>query len=398
MLGRPRSRPRGFSVAREEVRRAWLELRGPRSTPGRAAASAAVGTFIGSIPIFGLHTPIVLALSLWLRLDGALAFLAANVSNPLFAPALLTAEAQTGSWLRTGAPLHVGGSAWSAAALRHVVADTFLGAPLIGLILAALAAALAWAVVAVSPDRAARPPYRLPPDAPPFLVTVERVATRYASPTSASPLERTRFHYLRAKLTTDPLAKLVAGLAADLPGGLGALLDVGCGRGQVSLLLLELGCASSSRGIDWDESKVATGRRAAGAHDGMPALAASFACGDARTEAYEPADTVLLVDILHYFSAPEQDALLERAAAAVRPGGRLVVREADTERGWRSALTWLEESFFTRVRWNRGERVAFRPARAIVARLEASGLRCEVRPAWGATPFSNVLVVGGRAG
>jgi hypothetical protein len=106
---------------------------------------------------------------------------------------------------------------------------------------------------------------------------------------------------------------------------------------------------------------------------------------------------VMLIDVLHYFTIEEQDALLARAAAAVRAGGRLVVREADTERGWRSAVTLLEERVFTAARFNRGERVRMRPAREIAARLVEAGLACEVRPAWGRTPFSNVLIVGRRA-
>jgi hypothetical protein len=39
----------------------------------------------------------------------------------------------------------------------------------------------------------------------------------------------------------------------------------------------------------------------------------------------------------------------------------------------------------------------FRPARQIAERLRAAGLSTEVRPAWGKTPFSNVLVIGRRA-
>ena len=80
----------------------------------------------------------------------------------------------------------------------------------------------------------------------------------------------------------------------------------------------------------------------------------------------------------------------------MRAGGRILVREADTEQGVRSAITWLDERVFTALRFNRGERVRLRAAREIVGRLEEAGLRCEVVPAWGRTPFSNVLVVGRR--
>jgi O-methyltransferase involved in polyketide biosynthesis len=110
-----------------------------------------------------------------------------------------------------------------------------------------------------------------------------------------------------------------------------------------------------------------------------------------------PSDTVLLIDLLHYFTLDEQDAILRRAAAALRPGGRLLVREADTERGLRSRATLLEEKLFTALRFNRGERVRFRPAREIAALLGEQGLSCTIRPAWGKTPFSNVLILATRA-
>jgi uncharacterized protein (DUF2062 family)/SAM-dependent methyltransferase len=384
-----------FSLWREELKRAWLELRGPETTPARAAVSVAIGAFIGSLPIFGCHTPLIIVLCIWFQLDGAIAWVVSNVSNPFFAPALLTAEVQVGAWLRTGTPLQLDRELTRSGALRHFVGYLFAGAPVVGAILAVAGAVITFGAVTLLPRRTSREPYRLPDEAPAWIKAVERVATRFASPRSAVARERTRFHYLRAKLLADPVAKLIADIAAGEPNSFGAVLDVGSGRGQLTLLLLELGVAASARGVDWDEGKIATAQRAAMAQTGgLPSLDAVFTRGDARTVAFDLADTVLLIDLLHYFSLEEQDKVLDRAVAAVRPGGRILVREADTHRGWRSLMTLAEERFFTLIRFNRGERVSFRPAREITARLEASGFQCSARPAWGSTPFSNVLVVG----
>ena len=258
-------------------------------------------------------------------------------------------------------------------------------------------------------------PYRLPEDAPPWVHAVERVAGRYSPPEGATPAQRTRFHYVRFKLLGDPVARLSADIAGDRPGALGELLDIGTGAGQLPILLLELGRAARARGFDWDRAKIEDARRAAGEGSGAslprssespgaqraahaaPPLDAEFWCADAREAELGTADTVLLIDLLHYFRVEEQDAILRRAAAAVRPGGRLLVREADTERGLRSSITLLEERVFTALRFNRGERVRFRPAREIAALLEQLGFSCETMPAWGKTPFSNVLLVGSRA-
>jgi SAM-dependent methyltransferase/uncharacterized protein (DUF2062 family) len=389
--------PAGFSLWREELKRAWLTLRGPHITPARAAASAALGLFIGSLPIFGSHTPLVLMLCLWFQLDAAVAWVMANVSNPFFAPALLMAEVQVGAWLRTGSLLRFDQELTRSGALHHFIGFMLVGAPVVGLALALFGGAIALAAASLLPRRGARQPYRLPSNAPEWIRAVEQVARRFASPDSRFPAERTRFHYLRAKLLSDPMARLLTEIADADPSAFGSVLDIGAGRGQLSLLLLELGRATAVRGLDWDERKLAEAKRAAGrASNDAARPEAVFMRGDLRTALFDPADTVLLVDVLHYFTLKEQDAILDRAAEAVRSGGRLILREADTDRGWRSLLTLAEERFFTFVRFNRGERVCFRPVAEIAARLQSRGLHCELHPAWGRTPFSNVLVVGRR--
>jgi SAM-dependent methyltransferase len=263
-------------------------------------------------------------------------------------------------------------------------------------------------------------PYRLPDDAPPWVHAVERVAARYSPPDGATPAQRTRFHYVRLKLLGDPIARMIADIAGGEPGVLGEVLDIGTGAGQLPILLLELGRARRVRGFDWDRAKVddalrardgiaavsggvAPAEMASGGSSGelrspstAPRLDAELWCADAREAELGEADTVLLIDLLHYVRVEEQDAILRRAAAAVRPRGRLLLREADTEQGWRSSVTLLEERVFTALRFNRGERVRFRPARELVALLSGLGFSCEILPAWGKTPFSNVLIVATR--
>jgi SAM-dependent methyltransferase len=342
-----------FSPVREEAARFWRELRGPVTTPLRAAISVALGLAwglaLGVPPLAASRVaaiPLVCFVCIWFQLDGAVALgcalLAGLARQQLALPAL------------------------------HVTA------------LAAGVSLGVFAVRALLPRPSPRRAYALPADAPPWVLAVERVATRYGAPASARPTDRVRFHWVRTKLLGDPATELVAGFA------FGSLLDVGAGRGQLSLLLLSLGRVSSVHGIDWDSRKVAAAARAA------EGLDAAFVRGDARTAPFPPADTVLVVDVLHYFTPEEQDAILERAAAAVRPGGLLIVRDADAEAGWRSAVTLWQERIGTLLRLNLGERIRLRPARELASRVEAAGLRCEQRPAWGRTPFSNVVFVGRR--
>jgi hypothetical protein len=158
----------------------------------------------------------------------------------------------------------------------------------------------------------------------------------------------------------------------------------------MGVLLLEAGVATSVIGWDWDEGKVAAATRAA------EGLDARFEKADVREHPIPPCDTVLLVDVLHYLSIEEQDALLARAASAARH--HVIVRELDPDRGWRSAVTRFQESVTTALRFNEGARLAFRAIAEITAPLARSGFRTTVIPAWGATPYSNVLVHASRDG
>ena len=69
-----------------------------------------------------------------------------------------------------------------------------------------------------------------------------------------------------------------------------------------------------------------------------------------------------------------------------------LLREMDDARGWRSWATRAEERIFTALRFNRGERLVFRPAAELVSICEREGLETTVEPMWGSTPFANVLV------
>jgi uncharacterized protein (DUF2062 family) len=350
---------------------AWARLRGGELTPWRAAMSVAVGLAIGVTPLYGLHLWIVLAICLPLKLDAPVAYLAANISLPFISPFLLFAEVEIGAWVRTGhgaaLSLEALKSADRGAVLAQLAVEAVVGTAIFAPMMAALGFALTYALV----SRARR-------TRSPMAEAIDRVATRFASG------RRSTFYYVRSKLASDPVATSIAALP-----DLGEVVDAGCGRGQLALLLLEAKRATAVRGFDWDAQKI-DDARAAASRD----LAATFEQGDLRTRPIDPCDTVLLVDVLHYIDDAAQDALLARAATAARR--RVIVRELDPDRGWRSTVTRWQERITTSARYNRGERVRPRSIDAIRAVLEPRGFRVSVTPCWGKTPFSNVLVVAER--
>lgn len=200
--------------------------------------------------------------------------------------------------------------------------------------------------------------------------------------------QRFAYWYVRTKVDMDPVLTTILELAGA-EGSYGDILDLGCGRGQLALLLGEAGLARSVHGVDWDEPKIRVARAAAsGASYG-----ATFEAGDLRTVELPEVDTVLLVDVLHYLAPTEQDALLLRAARAART--RVLVRDVDPDRGSSSTLTKSWEWVTTTLGYNRGERVAPRSFADISSALTAEGFTVE-QELCGARGLSNVLLVARR--
>ena len=129
---------------RPTLRTVWRRLRGGEFHPVRFALSVAVGLFIGSLPLYGLHLPLCTLVCLPLRLDLVVAYVAANVSNPLVAPLLVVAEVDLGSLLLSGqhAPFDVARARENG--VSGFAAQAAVGALALGSLLAASGGGLAF--------------------------------------------------------------------------------------------------------------------------------------------------------------------------------------------------------------------------------------------------------------
>ncbi len=208
-------------------------------------------------------------------------------------------------------------------------------------------------------------------------------------------------HFARGKLRWDPVFHhlLVHGLIAPRS----RVLDIGCGRGLLaSLLRAASGEARDGRwptgwaaapddarftGIDLMARDVAQARDALGAD-------AVFVCGDMRSVDFPAADTVVILDALHYIETIEQDAVLERVRDALGDGGRLVLRVGDaaSRRGF-AASQWVDRIVCLLC----GRGVRPRAGRSLAewrTRLIVLGFEVSSQPMAEGTPFANVLLVG----
>ncbi len=358
------------------IARIWRRLRGTRQSPARVALAVALGLFIGCVPVYGAHVLLCALVCLPFGLDFVLAYLLANVSNPLLAPFLITLEVEVGSLLLEG---HHAGFTLERA--RHTgllgyVWQATVGSVFVGAGLAALGAGVAYVVA----RRQQALPRAASEEDDPLQAAVERTLARYRA------ARRSDRFQVAGKLYWDPLTKLLAALPRDL----GRVLDAGAGRGQFGLLLLELGACQSVRGFDSDTSKVRVAELAARG-------AAHFEQRDLLDLPAQGIDTLLLFDVLHYLPLEEQDELLRRAARLVTRG-RILIRELNAGDGARSRLTRLGEWIADRVGLHRGRAGRhYRPASELLAQLESAGFSCTVLGASAGTPFANVLIVAERS-
>ena len=363
---------------RRNLTRIWRRLRGERQSPARVALAVALGLFIGCLPVYGLHFVLCVLVCLPLGLDLVLAYLVANISNPLFAPFLITLEVEVGSWLSTG---HHAAFSLAQAKQTGILGFVFqagLGSVFVGAGLGAIGSAIAYLIA--RKRAAASPVAAVDDEEPKYEAAMQRTVQRYRRAALGDRI------YVATKLNTDPLTRLLAAL----PGDFGRVMDAAAGRGQFGLFLWELGRCRTLAGFDSDARKVAVAAAAAGPD-------ATFETLDLLALHERELDTLLLLDVLHYLPLPEQDELLRRAARCVTRG-RIVIRELDAGEAARSAITrgfeWLAKiSGYNRGRAGRH----YRPAREIVAQLTSAGFACEVSGASEGTPFANVLIVAARS-
>ena len=237
---------------------------------------------------------------------------------------------------------------------------------------------------------------------------IERAAWRRLLDRASAPYRsagRFAWHFARGKLGYDPVFRHL--LASGLIPRNARVLDIGCGQGLLASLLHACGGSGAAGGWPATWPAAPAGARVTGIElmrrDVERARAAlgegahtRFVCGDMRREAFPASDTVVILDVLHYVTHAEQDAVLERVRDALAPGGRLLLRvgDAGSRRGF-AISQWVDRAV-TRLRGHSVPPVYGRTLAEWIAQLRQLGLQVEPRPMSQGTPFANVLLVAQR--
>ena len=202
----------------------------------------------------------------------------------------------------------------------------------------------------------------------------------------------------RNKLRFDPVYSMLLqhGYLPDR----GTLVDLGCGRG----LLLALLVAARDQfgggrwppgwpppplklllhGIEIDPDRASLAQRAL-------VNQARVTRHDIRDATLPPCSAIVLIDVLMYLEESDQFRVLQKAAAALEPGGLLLVREADACAGLAFLVTRWSERLLEILRGRLRNRLHYRSAIQWAGLIESLGFSVSVAPMSAGTPFANML-------
>ena len=162
---------------------------------------------------------------------------------------------------------------------------------------------------------------------------------------------------------------------ASVPA-VGRVLDIGCGHGLFSIYLGLMSPDRDVLGVDIDARKLVIARGAAS----RAGASATFAEGGAAELPDGPWDAIVLADVLYLLTPSEILDTLRRAARSLAPGGRLLVKDANTEPRWKLRLTRWQELLATRVlRITEGDELTYLPPQEMMTAMEDEGLEVEGR-------------------
>jgi trans-aconitate methyltransferase len=113
-----------------------------------------------------------------------------------------------------------------------------------------------------------------------------------------------------------------------------SVLELGCGVGTVTQLLAEELPGGSILGIDLSPHSIAAARERLGAHENVRLMAADVAAADVDGEY----DVVLLPDVIEHIPLERHDALFDRVASWVKPGGFVLLHYPNPHH-----LEWFHE-------------------------------------------------------
>jgi 2-polyprenyl-6-hydroxyphenyl methylase/3-demethylubiquinone-9 3-methyltransferase len=180
------------------------------------------------------------------------------------------------------------------------------------------------------------------------------------------PLPAKERWFCRARLALAPLEQVAAQASGN------DLLDVGCGHGVLAAILLHGHPERHVVGIDPDIRKIAWANESVGKNS----RAEFRACTIEELAAERPAsfDCVIIADVLCLIARDAWASMLDAARRLLRPGGRLVLKDAENDGSWRAAKAlWQERLMVHVLRRTVSSGIGFATRAELVAQIERAG-------------------------
>jgi SAM-dependent methyltransferase len=211
------------------------------------------------------------------------------------------------------------------------------------------------------------------------------------------------WHFARGKLSGDPVFTEI--LRRGLIAPASHVVDIGCGQGLLSAWLIAAQALAKSpewpaswapapldlsvQGIELMPADVERARQALATHKDRY----RFEVGDMCSTAFDKAQVVVILDVLHYVPYAAQDEVLARVRDALAPKGLLILRIGNASGGLRFTLSnWADRLIFF-ARGHRYSKLYCRSENDWTLALEKLGFQIETKPMSQGTPFANVLLV-----
>lgn len=128
----------------------------------------------------------------------------------------------------------------------------------------------------------------------------------------------------------------------------GELVDIACGHGHLALLLASGAPDRHVRAVDIDERKIAAAREARG-RAGIEPAQVEFDVVPADFVPAGPVDAITLVDAAYLLGDETAERLVRSSAAALAPGGVLLVKEMDMDRRAKAFVARAGELVMTKL-------------------------------------------------
>ena len=148
--------------------------------------------------------------------------------------------------------------------------------------------------------------------------------------------------YARIRYATAPLEKV----AALVPPDVVSVVELGCSAGVFVNVLKARRPGLDVVGVDADERKINGAVKTAAGREGV-----AFVLDDAYAylKSRGPFDAVAVVDMLYLLPPGRQDELILLAAARLRPGGYLIIKEMTDRPVWKRRWCYFQEWLAVRV-------------------------------------------------